>query len=239
VGDGDKEALEDPKRRLAKTSCLNLPCLDQPFFISSNASDVVIGAQLCQDFDGVRKTVALFSRNLTQSQLNWAVKEKEMYAFVACLHKWSGLMKFQPLVVQTDDRTLEHWVAEHVDTPSGPRGMRGRWHDIVSQFDLTIEYLPGKDNIVADTLSRFAYPATSAKQDISCHGSAFAKSDAEKQIFRELAEGRQLTPLTNFVSHANLTSEERAKADKKGQIIWGNSMKEMPGGGRVVLLRGW
>jgi len=77
-----------------------------------------VGAQLCQDFDGVRKTVAIFFRKLTQKQLNWAVKEKEICAFVACLHKWSGIINFQPIVVQTDHTALEDWVTEHVDTPS-------------------------------------------------------------------------------------------------------------------------
>jgi len=40
-------------------------------------------------------------------------------------------------------------------------------YEILSQFDLTIEYFLGKDTIVADAISRFAYHATSAKQDIS------------------------------------------------------------------------
>jgi len=43
---------------------------------------------------------------------------------------------------------MEHWVTEYVDTPSGPRGSRVLWHEILSQFDLTIEASPGKDNIV-------------------------------------------------------------------------------------------
>jgi len=72
---------------MAQTLCLNQPCLDQPFFITSDASYLAVGAQLCQDFDGVRNTVALFSHKLAQSQLNWAFKDKEMYAIVVCLHK--------------------------------------------------------------------------------------------------------------------------------------------------------
>jgi len=68
---------------------------------------------------------------------------------------------------------------------------------------------------VADAMSRFAYPETSANQDISWHGSALAENDAEKQISREVEEGRQLRPLTHFVFHANLTPEERGKADKE------------------------
>jgi len=53
------------------------------FFITSDASELVLGEQSFKVFDGVRKPVALFSRKLTQSQLNWAVKEREMYAIVA------------------------------------------------------------------------------------------------------------------------------------------------------------
>jgi len=71
---------------------------------------------------------------------------------------------------------------------------------ILSQFDLTIEYLLGPDNIVADAMPSFAYPATASRQNISWHCSAFAENDAEKQISREFTAGRKLRPLTHFVS---------------------------------------
>ena len=57
-----------------------------------------------------------------------------------------------------------------MDTPSGPAGRGARWHETLSKFDLTVQYFPGKDNVVADALSRFAYPASKAFQDTSSQG---------------------------------------------------------------------
>lgn len=82
-----KMAFVDFKRRFVQNLCLIHPCLHQPFSIFSYASDLEVGAKLCQDFYGVWKTMALFYCKLTRSQLISAVREKEMY--VACLHKWS------------------------------------------------------------------------------------------------------------------------------------------------------
>ena len=52
--------------------------------------------------------------------------------------------------------------------------------------------MPGKDNIVADALSRFAYPASKAFQDTSAHGSEEARREMKAIIEEELREGRTL-----------------------------------------------
>ena len=63
------------------------------------------------------------------------------------------------MLVLTDHKALESWVTEFVDTPSGPAGRRARWHETMSKFDITVQYLPGKENIITDAISRYAYPA--------------------------------------------------------------------------------
>ena len=50
--------------------------------------------------------------------------------------------------------------------------------------------MPGKDNIIADAMSRYAYPASSAREDVSFHGSATAHEEMKKIIAKEIAEGR-------------------------------------------------
>ena len=116
---------------------------DQPFVLKTDASDFAIGAVLEQERNGKGAPVAFHSRKLTGSQINWTAREKETYAIVVALRKWAGWIGFQPVVVLTDHRSLENWVTEQVDTPSGPRGRRARWHETLSQFNLQVEYIPG------------------------------------------------------------------------------------------------
>ena len=85
--------------------------------------------------------------------MQWTAREKETYANVCALRKWSGHIGLQPVVVCTDHQSLQSWHKEHVDTPSGPAARRARWHDTFAKFDLSVVYVPGKDNTVADCLS--------------------------------------------------------------------------------------
>ena len=122
--DPEIAAFEQLKAKLCKKLELNQPDLDRPFRLHCDASDFAIGAELAQEFEGVWKPVGFYSRKLAKSQKNWTPREKETYAIVESLRKWSGLIGFQPVLVTTDHKSLENWVTEHVDTPSGPRGRR-------------------------------------------------------------------------------------------------------------------
>lgn len=85
----------------------------------------------------------------------------------------------------TDHRTLESWVVEYVETASGPTVRRARWYEVFSEFNLTVEYLPGHTNVPADCISRWAYPASSDRQDVFIHGSAKDSATATKLLAAE------------------------------------------------------
>ncbi len=78
-------------------------------------------------------------------------------------------------------------MTENANTPSGPRGRRARWHETLSQFDLEVVYVPGPQNMVADALSPFAYPASLAREDVGFHGSMQAREEVKEIIKKEIA----------------------------------------------------
>ena len=134
--------------------------------------------------DGSTRPVGFWSRKLADGQRKtWTAREKETYAIVEALRKWSGSIGLQQVVVLTDHQALQHWYTEAVDTPSGPTGRRARWHELLSKFNLSVQYVPGPHNTVADAMSRWPYPASMGYNDCSRHGTA-----EDAQQVREMEE---------------------------------------------------
>ena len=148
--------------------------------------------------------MAFWSRILAEGQhRTWTAREKETYAIVCALRKWSAHIGLQPGVVCTDHQSLQSWHKEHVDTPSGPAARRARWHETFAKFDLSVVYVRGKDNTVADCLSRWAYPAGKAWMDISSHGDAEETEEAKRII--EMEKVMEQEGVKCFVVMANRT----------------------------------
>ena len=161
--------------------------------LRTDASDYAAGAVLEQvREDGSHVPVAFWSRVLAEGQRRtWTARERETYAIICALRKWSGHIGLQPIVVCSNHQRLQSWHKEHVDTPFGPAARRARWHEMLAKFDLSVVYDPGKDITVADCLSSYAQPAGKAWMDITMHGNAEETAEAKRIIeaARILEEG--------------------------------------------------
>ena len=180
-------AFEGMKQALLSAVGLHLVDPDRGFVLRTNASDYAVGAVLELVFDDGRHVpVAFWSRVLTEGQRRmWTPRGKEAYAIVMALRKWAGYIALHPVTVCTDHQSLQSWHKEHVDTPSGPASRRARWHETLAKFDLTVVYVPGKDNTVAECLSRWAYPASKGMTDVSAHGDEAETAEAKRIIEME------------------------------------------------------
>ena len=90
---------------------------------------------------------------------------------------------------------------------------RDRWHETFAKFDLSVVYVPGKDNTVADYLSRWAYPAGKAWMDISSHGDAEETEEAKRII--EMEKAMEQEGVKCFVEMASSRAPESKLFQRK------------------------
>ena len=112
-------------------------------------------------------------------------ERKPMRLWPVCSSFW---IRSQEVLVRTDHSSIVKWYKEDLCTISGPSGRRGRWHEFLSRFNLTIRYQPGDENDGTDALSRWAYPG-GVVRDTNFHGST---ADMEAWGQAERAEWERL-----------------------------------------------
>ena len=128
-----------------------VPKPGQPFLLYTDASATSIACQWCQfDDNGEEHPVAYASLKLTASQCAWSVIEREAFAIVWALKRFSNVVFGASITVFTDHNPLKY-LAESAPksaklTMVGTSPERG--------YDLVVKYNRGSCNVVADSLSR-------------------------------------------------------------------------------------
>ena len=137
---------------VADAKILRHPDLTKPFFVQTDASSYAIGAVLLQDFgNGYLEPIEFASRKFNKNEQNWHVSEKELVAVVWALQKWIRYLLPNHFTVFTDHKNLEELFKKG---PSKKLGKLQRWIILLQQYDFTAKYLQGKDNYIADYISR-------------------------------------------------------------------------------------
>jgi len=122
----------------------------QPYVIRTDASAYALGAVLLQGKTHEdQHPVEYASRLLTSAERNYSTTEREALAVVWALGKFRCYIEGQEVTVVTDHQALK-WLM----SLKSPSGRLARWALLLQEFNLRIEYAPGKCNVVADMLSR-------------------------------------------------------------------------------------
>ncbi|KMQ92189.1 retrovirus-related pol polyprotein from transposon, partial [Lasius niger] len=122
------------------------------FGIYVDASKYGLGARLYQYKENrpeERFTVAYASRSLKGAKLNYTVTDIECLALVWALRKWHATLLGRHVKVHSDHRALKFLTACADDS-----ARIARWTAFLHEFDLEICHMPGRENVIADTLSR-------------------------------------------------------------------------------------
>lgn len=107
------------------------------------------GVLLQEDEYGIDRPVSFFSRKFNRHQLNYSVVEKEALALIWSLQQFQVYVGSGPVVVYTDHNPLTFLNSLHC-----PNQRLIRWSLFLQSYSLEIHHIKGKDNVVADALSR-------------------------------------------------------------------------------------
>ena len=133
------------KDKLSSAPLLALPNFAKAFEVECDASGIGIGAVLMQE----NKPIAYFSEKLSGAALNYPTYDKEMYALVRALETWQHYLWPKEFVIHTDHESLKHLKGQ------GKLNKRhAKWVEFIESFPYVIKYKQGKENVVADALSR-------------------------------------------------------------------------------------
>ncbi|KAL8442510.1 hypothetical protein Emed_007256 [Eimeria media] len=143
------KAIQMLKRRLVEYTTLQLPDPSKPYVLWTDASVHSLGAVLLQD----GKPLGFISKKMNEQQQKYSTYQQELLALLTALKKWEHLLRPGLVTAYTDHRTLQHIMNPR--STALPNRMLWRWMSFLAEFPgLTITYKPGKDNVVADALSR-------------------------------------------------------------------------------------
>ncbi|KAF8112798.1 hypothetical protein N665_0061s0007 [Sinapis alba] len=144
-GQAQEDAFQLLKERLTSAPLLVLPNFLKTFEIECDASGVGIGAVLMQE----KRPKAYFSEKLGGATLNYPTYDKELYALVRALQVWQHYLWPKEFVIHTDHESLKHLKGQQKLNKR-----HARWVEFIETFSYVIHYKQGKENVVADALSR-------------------------------------------------------------------------------------
>ncbi|WOG99882.1 hypothetical protein DCAR_0519238 [Daucus carota subsp. sativus] len=140
-----QQSFDELKRRLTSAPVLTTPSGQGGFVVYSDASQQGLGCVLMQH----GKVIAYASRQLRPHEKSYPVHDLELAAIVFALKIWRHYLYGETFQIFTDHKSLKYLMSQK------ELNMRQRrWVELLKDYDCTLEYHPGKANIVADALSR-------------------------------------------------------------------------------------
>ena len=182
----DYRALFDLfKTAIEASVTLHFPDYSLPWIIRSDSSDHAVGAVLFQEHSSspdtvVHQPIAFASHKYSGAAVNWDTFKQEAYALYYAVTQFGYYLRGKEFVVETDHRNLV-WIQSSL-VP-----IIVRWRVLLQSYNFQIRHIPGKDNTVADWLSRM-YPLP----DTSLTLTAANTLPSLKDMFQAVHGGRSL-----------------------------------------------
>jgi hypothetical protein len=141
-------SFQELKKRLTTSPVLTVPNMGKPFLIYCDASGQGLGCVLMQD----GHVVAYASRQLRKHEEKYPTHDMELATVVHALKIWRHYIIGKRCKVYLDHKSLKY-----IFTRPDLNVRQRRWLELIKDYDLGINYHPGKANVVANALSRISH----------------------------------------------------------------------------------
>ena len=140
-----QQSFDELKGRLNLAPVLTLPSGQDGFAMYCDASRQGLGCVLMQN----DKVIVYAFRQLKKREQNYPTHDLKLAAVVFTLRIWRHYLYGVPCRIFTDHKSLQY-----LFTQKELNMRQRRWIELMKDYECTIEYHPGKENVVADALSR-------------------------------------------------------------------------------------
>jgi len=212
----ENEAFRKIKEEYRDGKILIIIDLEKQIWVYEDASDYAIGSEISQlDENGKRRPVLFYSRKLLPAEMNYSTADKELLAIVQTMKKFQHYLRGTkyPVIVKSDHRNLRTFM-----TTKELNARQARWAEELSSYDFIIEHVKGKENVVADALSR--RPDYEEAKQVDRNQQIFTEKEEKLVLNKELKVG-----MINIETKDGLSKkikEETEKDDRYPELRTGN-----------------
>lgn len=181
------DSFDKTKAALANATMLVHPHSDADFSLTVDASDIAVGAVLEQRVHGKTwQPIAFFSRQLRPPEQKYSAFDRELLALYLAIRHFRHFVEGRSFVAFTDHKPLT-FAFKKLSDPWSARQQRHLAY--ISEYTTDVQHIAGKDNQVADALSR-AVTVNALHEGINYEEMAQCqRDDAEVQNYRSAATG--------------------------------------------------
>lgn len=133
------------KNAMSNPPVLALPDFSKPFVVECDAFGLGVGAVLMQN----QMPIAFHGQALKGKALTLSTYEKELLALVVVVKKWRPYLLGRLFVTKIDHQSLKYLLEQKIWTLA-----QQKWITKLFGYAFIVEYKHGKENLVADALSR-------------------------------------------------------------------------------------
>lgn len=133
---------------MVTTPVFALPDFSKLFIVECDVCAEGIGAVLMQ----TNRPIAFLSKALTQKHLGLSTYENEMLAILQAVKQWRHYLMGQHFEIKTDHQSLKYFLEQRIST-----FIQQKWLTKLIRFDYAITFKVGRENVVADGLSRIPH----------------------------------------------------------------------------------